>query len=237
MMFRARLALISLAFAAISAHAQKPLSPYTAEYEVLRGGSVEGRATISLAEEGGGVWRLEEHTRGTQGLAALAGVRVDETSRFRATPEGLNCLEHSYRQTGLRKRERQVDCTAEAIVSRDHRGEYRFAAQDGVIDRQAVGLAIALDLAAGRRGELDYAVIDRESLETNRYQVAGEETVAVPFGTLRALKVERLRENSSRTTTMWFGTDQNLVPVRVRQNEGGGEGYELRLVSLKRQPG
>ncbi len=36
---------------------------------------------------------------------------------------------------------------------------------------------------------------------------------------------------------MWFGTDQNLVPVRVRQNEGGGEGYELRLVSLKRQPG
>ena len=58
--------------------------------------------------------------------------------------------------------------------------------------------------------------------------------MVVPAGTLRAIKVERLREDSSRTTVTWFGIDQGLIPVRILQSDEG-EGFELRLVSLQRQ--
>ena len=136
--------------------------------------------------------------------------------------------------TGLRKRERHVECGSEEIVSRDHRGEYRFPSQANVLDRQIVSLALARALAAGNQSDLTYQVVDRERLEPQRYRALGEETVVVPAGTLRAIKVERLREDSSRTTVTWFGIDQGLIPVRILQSDEG-EGFELRLVSLQRQ--
>ena len=223
-----------LALTAMPTIAQGVLSPYVAEYEVLRSGAVEGHATVSLTAEGDGIWRLEGHTRGTRGLAALAGLRIDETSRFRKTAAGLQCLRHEYRQTGLRKRERRVECGDDGIVSRDHRGEYRFPAQAGVIDQQAVALALAMDLAAKHRGELEFNVVDREQLEPQTYRVAGEDTVQVPAGLLRAVKVERVRADARRSTTTWFGIEQGWVPVRILQAEADGMAFELRLVSLQR---
>lgn len=228
---RAALALL-VAFAA-PVPAQETLRPYVAEYELLRAGAPAGHATIALEKGEAGTWQLRSHTRGTQGLAALAGFDVKEISTFRLTPDGLACLRYHHRLSGLRKRERHVDCGGEEITSRDHRGEYRFPAQAGVVDRQIVSLALARDLAAGRRDGLAYPVVDRERLEPQRYRALGEETVAVPAGKLRAIKVERLREDSDRTTVTWFGLDQGLVPVRIVQSDEG-EGFELRLVSLKR---
>lgn len=232
-MNRLRAAAILLIAFAGSTPAQETLRPYVAEYELLRNGASTGYATIALEKHEAGDWQLHSHTRGTQGLAALAGFDVKEISTFRLTSDGFACLRYHYRLSGLRKRERHVECSGEAITSRDHHGEYRFPAQSGVLDRQIVGLALARDLAAGRRGELTYPVVDREQLEPHRYRVLGEEAVQVPAGELRAIKVERLRENSDRTTTTWFGLDQGLVPVRIVQRDEG-EGFELRLVSLKR---
>ncbi len=226
----ATLLLIALA---APATAQETLRPYVAEYELLRASAPEGRTTITLEKNESGDWQLSSHTRSTQGLAALTGLDVKEISTFRLTPDGLACLHYRHRLTGLRKRERQVECGSEEIISRDHRGEYRFPAQAHVLDRQIVSLALARDLAAGRKNELTYPVVDRERLEPQRYRALGEETVTVPAGTLRAIKVERLRQNSDRTTVTWFGVEQGLVPVRIVQSDDG-EGFELRLVSLKR---
>ena len=50
---------------------------------------------------------------------------------FSTTGEGLQCIGYRYRQSGLRVRERSVDCGSED-VGRDHRGEYRFPARPGV---------------------------------------------------------------------------------------------------------
>ena len=228
-----RTAALLLIALAVPATAQEPLRAYVAEYELLRGGAPAGHATIMLEKGDADTWQLRSHTRSTQGLAVLTGLDVKEISTFRITPEGPACLRYHYRLSGLRKRERHVDCSGGEIVSRDHRGEYRFPAQAGAMDRQIVSLALARDLAAGRRDALVYPVVDREQLEAHRYRALGEETVQVPAGKLRAIKVERLRENSDRTTTLWFGLEQGLVPVRIVQRDEG-EGFELRLISLKR---
>lgn len=213
-----------------------PLTPYVAEYEFLRSGSPAGHSTIRLESAGPGIWRLHSHTRGTQGLAALAGIEVTEISEFSADAAGLSCDSYRYRQTGLRKRERQVDCGVDknGIVSQDHRGQYRFASQSHVLDRQTVSLALAIDLAAGKKRTLSYPVVDRDRLETQKYTVRGTETVEVPAGSIRAVKVERTHGDGKRKTTTWFGVDQGWVPVRVQQSNTAGEGFELRLISLKR---
>ncbi len=218
------------------AQAQAPLTPYVAEYELLRSGSPSGRTTIRLESVGPDLWRLHSHTRGTQGLAALAGIEIVETSEFSEDAKGLSCSSYSYRQTGLRKRERQVDCDEDQndIVSQDHNGQYQFSSESHVLDRQTVSLALALDLAAGKKRTLSYSVVDRDRLETQRFKVRGEETVDVPAGKMRAIKVERIHGDGQRKTTTWFAIDKGWVPVRVLQTNKGGEGFELRLLSLQR---
>lgn len=224
-----------LGIASISVAAPPSMQPYVAEYDVLRDGALAGRTTVSLEAGSDGHWRLHSRTQGTQGLAALAGLVVEETSVFSESTHGLDCISYRYRQSGLRVRERSVDCGGKDtdIVSRDHRNEYRFPAQAGVLDRQTVSLALGRELAAGKNGTFDFHVVDRERLEPQQFRLIGEETVALPAGDQRALRVERIRENQDRGTTTWFDPEQR-IPVRVVQREGDKVSFEMRLRSLQR---
>ena len=122
-----------------------------------------------------------------------------------------------------------------SILSRDRDREHHFDYQPGVIDRQCVVLALAIDLASGKRGERVYTVVDRDQFGPQRYRVRGEERVDTPSGPLRALRVERVRaESHGRTTTSWLGVEQDFLPVKVLQSEPDGDSFEMRLISLRR---
>lgn len=218
-----------------AADSSKVLHPYVAEYELLRAGQPAGEVKVTLERIGKRKWRMTSHTRGTRGLAALAGIEVLETSEFSATAAGLSCGRYHYRQTGLRKRERSIDCNADGkkIISRDHRGEYHFPRQAGVLDRQIVSLALAMKMAGSHPADLAFPVVDRERLEPQHYQVRGEESLDLPTGSMRSVKLERAHESRNRTTTTWLAVDQGWVPVRIVQT-GTDAGIELRLLSLRR---
>lgn len=228
-------ALLLAALPTLAVETSAVLHPYVAEYELLRAGKPEGRVSIRLEADGPGHWQMRSHTRGTHGLAALAGIDIVETSEFSATAAGVACGQYRYRQTGLRTRERSIDCGtgADGITSRDHRGQYHFPAQAGVVDRQIASIALALKLAAGQRGKLVLPVADRERLESQRYRARGEETLDLPAGQLRTLKLERLHDSDDRKTSTWFAMDQDWVPARILHTGTSG-GYELRLISLQR---
>ncbi len=211
------------------------LQPYVAEYQLLRGGQESGRSTIRLERAGDGDWTMRSDTRGTHGLAALTGIEIHETSEFSSRGKHLDCRHYQYRQTGLRKRERSVDCGAgeAGIRSRDHHGEYHFPARAGILDRQIVSLALALELAAGKRGEMSFSVVDREKLDTQHYRTLGEETLDVAGVPTHTLKLERLHDSPTRKTTTWYAPEQGWIPVRILHSDKDG-GYELRLLSLQR---
>jgi hypothetical protein len=211
------------------------LQPYQAHYELLRGGSVEGVVDVQLERIDATHWRMSTHSRGTHGLAALTGIQVRETSEFRSDASGITCTSYRYRQTGLRTRERSVDCGPgkAGVVSRDHKGEYRFAEQPNLADRQIVSLALTLKLASGKRGELSIPVVDRDRLEPQRYRTLGEETLALPMGSTRTLKLDRQHDSNERKTSTWFAIDQGWIPARI-VHVGKSGGYELRLVSITR---
>ncbi len=214
--------------------------PYRAEYEVRSDGKPVGHATVELRRDGIGQWVLTSHTRGERGMAAMAGLDVRESSRFAFDPANgqLRSLDYRYRQkAAFRSRERSVafDAANGRIVSRDGGREYRLGYRTDALDRQTVTLALARDLALGRREGLSYFVADREQVSEHRYRFAGEETVATPAGDLAAIKLEREREGDAhRQTTSWLGTAQGYAPLRVVQVESNGSRYEMRLEKFER---
>jgi hypothetical protein len=233
----AAFALLCLLTGLATAKAEPP-KPYTAEYEVLRNGSLMGRGTVTLRQDGRERWELRSVTRGTEGLAGLAGAEITEHSTLRWIDDRPESRSYRYRQDlAWRSRERSIDFDSaqNRVVSRDRRGEHVFAFAPGALDRQSVMLALARDLAAGKREMLSYVVADRDEFGPERYRVGAEETVQTPAGALRALRVERLRdEPRGRSTVNWFGIEQGFLPVRVLQTEPDGDSFEMRLISLDR---
>ena len=211
-------------------------APYTADYEVLRNGKALGRGTVTLVDEGE-TWTMTSVTRGTEGLASLAGVEIVESSTLRWRDGKPETLEYRYRQEAAwKKRERDVRVDAERgrILSREKDKSHDFDYRPYAIDRQVVALAMANDLSKdGKREKLTYRVVDRDRFGPQTYRVLGEENVATPSGAQPAVRLERTRKNG-RSTTTWLGTNNGFVPVKVIQREPDGETFEMRLLSLKR---
>lgn len=222
---------LALAFGAASPLAAAPVAPFNATYEVRRNGEVLGEATLRLAAVGD-EWRFSTETRGTQGLAKIAGVRIDESSRFRYRDGRPETISYAYRQkTSFNERERGADVDAQggriALRNRDERYEVPYVA--GVVDRQLVTVALMQAVASGRRGAQQLQVAGRQAIESQDWALGAVETVA-DVGE-RGIRIERRREDGAgRSTTLWLDTDQGHLPLRIEQREDDGETIEMRLL-------
>ena len=209
---------------------------YTARYEVRRNGDALGTATVAFQRLPNGRYQLVTDTVGSEGLAAIAGVSVNERSvlRWDGAPE---TIAYDFRQKlGWKSKTRslQVDAAARRINGTDKDRPYSAAYEPGVLDRHAVVVALMADLAGGRTGTLEYRVPDREGVENWTYRTGGTEQVQTAMGAQRALRVERVRASGNgRSTTLWLGADRNYVPLRLLQREPDGETIEMRIVSLR----
>jgi hypothetical protein len=144
-----KLLLAALAFVApCSALADEaPLAPFHAEYVALRNGDALGRTTLELSDNHDGTWTLRSETRGTSGLARLAGIHIVETSRFRWHDGRPEAVEYSYKQdSAIRKRTRHASFSSGEVEVEEGGQTFRYAIVPGLVDRHAVTLAIAMDL-------------------------------------------------------------------------------------------
>ncbi len=230
-------ALLAMAIAIPALSLAAPLHPFTATYQMSRNGSLVGEATFSLQPVANG-WEYDQSTRGTHGVAALAAANVDERSTLEVVDGALQLRSYSYRMSTLLKsshRSVEVDPAARTVVIRDKKSAQSFPLQPGLLDPNSVTLAIASDLADGKRGTLSYAVATRHAIETQRYVVGKPAIVQVPAGALHTIVVTRQRETpNGRVTAYWFGVDDGFVPVRIVQNEPNGESWVASLVSVSR---
>ena len=229
-----RLAILLLLAPAI-ALAMPP--PYTARYEVRRNGERLGEATVALKALGGGRAEFSSSIVGSEGLAALTSATIDERSLLRWSRGAPETVSWDYRQKvawKTRERSLAVDAEGQRIDSRDRDKRFSPPYRAGVLDRNAVTVALMQDLAAGRSGELRYLVPDRNELQQWLFRVGASERMNTPLGAQRVLKVERIRESGGgRSTTLWLAQDRRFVPLRILQQEPDGESIEMRIISLR----
>ena len=209
--------------------------PYTAEYQVRRNGKALGTATVVYRAMPGG--RFEFHSSSTGSLAGIISATVDERSVLRWNNQQPETISYSYKQEmpfNTRTRGLQVDAAAGRIQSQDKDKRFSMRYQPGVVDRNAVTVALMSDVAAGKSGDLNYLVPSKGEVENQVYRVAGAETLRTSLGQQRVLRVERIRESANgRTTTLWLGQDRNFVPLRMLQTEPEGDTIEMRIISIR----
>ena len=207
--------------------------PYHAEYAVSRNGSAQATATVNYGPEANGHWQLSSHTRGSQGMAALVGVDINEKSILRWNGDQPETIDYRFSQKAAwssKQRSVKVDAGAGHITSVDKDKTYSLAYQPGVLDQNAINVALINDLAAGKRGDLVYPVVHKGAVSAQRYHVVGEVSLPTALGSQRAIKVERIRDNADgRSTTLWFGVDKGFIPLRMEQREPNGENIDMKI--------
>ncbi len=121
---------------------------------MLRNGSELGTATVTYKALGNG--RFELHSISTARLAGITAATVDERSTLSWKGTHPETISYDYRQDlpfKSRTRKLRVDATAGRIHSEDRKDRFSIPYQRGVVDRNAVTVALMQDVAWGRAGK------------------------------------------------------------------------------------
>jgi hypothetical protein len=228
-------ALLTLLCAGQAAAADAPLQPFHADYQVLRNGKELGHASLQLSAAANGEWQFTSETHGTAGMAAMLGLDVVEKSTFRWTDGHPQGLHYSYAQkAAIKSRDLSIDFDWPAkTASTSDNGKAASVALDApAMDRHLVTLALMADLKSGA-ADLQYRVVEKDKVSDQRYTPAGHETLALPAGSIDAVKIERDRGDSKRSTTSWFAPQRGYLPVQIEQVEKN-DVITMRLVPAAR---
>jgi hypothetical protein len=226
----ALLVLLPIVAMAAGTAAIAPPTPFTATYQVLRKGSKLGTGHMRLRHHADGTWAYQSKIQAESGLAALLGGNIRETSRFRWHDGHIEALSYDYRlHTSIKSRQRKVrvNWKANRVTVKTGGDTYTYKPQPGLIERHVLVLALGQALAAGKTHvALPVAVKDR--VETQTFAVKGHQTVKVPAGSIRAIRVERT--DKDKNYAAWFAPKRyGDAPVKI-----AGEQITLLLKSYRK---
>jgi hypothetical protein len=200
---------------------------FTATYNVSQGGQSMGVATVTLRAAGNGEWIYGKDVKGTDGLAALLGASVKESSRFRWKGDMPEAISYDYRlQSAVKQKQRHltVDWARNRVTVDEGKGAQNYPASPGMVERNTLALALGLALRDGRQ-QIALPVAVRQEVQTQNFKVTGKETVEVPAGSFTAERVDRT--DADRGFSAWYAPDRYPLPVKLSQHDGGDLTMEL----------
>ncbi len=211
---------------------------FTAKYELYRNGKLLGSSEISAKKSGAG-YAFQTSSQSEGGWAMLVGgAEIKETSQFVLRGEQFIPTSYQYRQTvSVKKKTRDIQFDWNKNLGSENDGKNRssYALQPGTLDRHVVVLKIAEDLKA-KATSLSYPIAYKGQVEVWKFANKGVEKVTTAIGNIDAIRIDRVREGSDRTTISWHAEKYSFLPIRIKQVEPDGETMEMRLKSMQIVP-
>jgi hypothetical protein len=204
--------------------------PFHAEYVAeYRGLPVKAKGIRKLVA-------LDDHTYQLHSSAKSLLANVTEVTEFRYDDGQVKPLRYQYARTGLGKNKAEsgeFDWTKNIL---EHNGT-TSALQYGTLDKLSYQFKLRADIARAIEDDsnetvFEYLVADEEKRKHYRFQLVGEETLATPVGELRTIRVDRIREDSDRQTSLWLSVEHDYLLVKLKQVEED-KGFELNLSAIK----
>lgn len=221
-----------------AAAAPRALAPFTADYQVLRGGRALGAATLRLVRQAGGQWRVDLTMRGT-GLMGLAGINAEQSTVFESTAGTYRPLSQATRRSALFTNRSTVGTYDWPRKTARWTGDIKPARrrpvdlQPGDMSGLLINLAVVRDTRPG--AVLEYRFVDDGRVRDHRYVAATlPEPVEVDGLVFDALRVSRAAADGEETA-VWVA-EGVPTPIRMLQREQGQDTYDLRLVQYKGAP-
>lgn len=205
--------------------------PYEAVYEASYGPLGMAKVTYRLENTGGEEWLFQSSAEAVGWLSWLYSDQLSERSRFRLLGGDIVPLAYSARRQGGETEEQETvrfNPSASTALA-DDRGNppVELDLPPGTVDRMLLQLVLRREIAEGR-SQVGISFVDGDDVERYAFAVTGEESVSVPAGRYRAVRVERTDE-SKKSTVFWLAPALSHLPVRLDQVKSGRPTLRLLL--------
>lgn len=201
------------------------LAPYQASYTLFRKGS----------EMGEGQRKLTKTDKGYQ-LSSSSNIKWmflsdtrKENSNFTIEKDIFVAQDYRYLRTGTgRDREETIEFLPQKIISVYKNNEKVIKPIQLTFDPLIYQLALRKDLIDNKK-VLSYHMMRRGSETNYRFERIGTENIKTPIGRFDAIKLRRVRENSTRNTLIWIAPSLNYSVVKMTQFKDNQEQADLQL--------
>ena len=209
--------------------------PFVATYDVRANGLIVGTSTVSLSRESHDTYLLTQKST-SRGLGPLLTQRTrTETSRWRLVVGRIQALEYRSRLAGGDDEENAhllFDWSRGRARNIGNGEHWEVELSPGMVDPLLMQMAIAIDLAAGRR-RLAYRVPRQGRIKTYVFERAGEEIVVLEAGSFRTQKLVRADDEIDRTV-IWGAPDLGYLAVRIAKERAWNVDTDILLRKLER---
>lgn len=211
----------------------RALSPFSARYEVHRGGDPFGEATMQVVRMDDTRWRVDLAIHASRGLLRLASLNLEQSTVFdvaggtyRPLSQGTvrRALFGKKLTTGVYDWNTHV-AQWQGDVKKTRRAP--LALRDGDMSGLLINLAVLRDARPG--ASLRYRFVDDGRVREQQYVVAPQrEPMTVDDMAYDAMRVDRV--NAGGNETILWVVEGVPTPIRILQREDGVDAFDLRLV-------
>lgn len=206
------------------------LEPYHATYSTVwkKGISIKVKGTQELIRQKNNTWLFTFK-------AKTFFASLSESSIFTLNKEQqIKPLSYHYSSSAFGKK-RNAELTfnweKQQVVNNIKNKPWKMAIPENTLDKLSIQLQIRQDIK-NNKSQLNYQIADGGLLKTWVFKNLGKDTIATKVGTIEAIKVTRIdNQTDDRYTIFWFSPqhDYTLVKLEHRKKK---EFYRLNIESL-----
>jgi len=219
----------------MTAASAAPLPDFEAQYRLEQHSLRIGTATIALHTDEQGGYLYKFYSTPSRWIGWLINNQLQESSRGQLTASGIRPLQYLYERSGGKQRIARLSFDWQSMsVENDVAGSHwEMDIPPGTHDKLATQLGMMLAHGEGK-DDVTFTVADGGTLKEYRYHVIGKETLELPAGTFRTVKVAKLRKDIDQETIIWFAPALHYLPVRIWRRDSDDEEYQSDLENFSR---
>ena len=203
------------------------LQPSTAEYSFTVEDKYKGTATRTLSKSGN-TWQYDVNAR-VAGVASAA-----QHSRFTISGNQVSPSQASttYKLFGIgRTHKLSFDPSKKQVVSNYKGKSTTLGMPQQAFDDLSLEVQIRQDLMSGKFSG-NYYMAKKNKVEKTPFKKSGNTTITVPAGTFDTVRVDRIHDDNSRSTSFWLAPSLDYLPIKVSQVNDGKK-MDLELTQVK----
>jgi hypothetical protein len=215
-----------------------PLPDFKASYQLKRGNLHIGSMVVKLNTGTDGSYQYESRSWPARWASWLFKDKLFETSHGHIIKGQVRPDRYQYhRSGGSRKREAilSFDWDNMTVENNVQDSPWKMDIPQGTLDKLVAQLGMMFALDKGK-SEVTFNIADGGKLKEYRFKVLGHETLELPAGTFKTVKITMLRKNKKRETYFWCAPELNYLPVRIWQREKDEAIYQSDLESFTPGP-
>ena len=219
-------AISAVSMAAPTMASAKTIQPSSANYSFTVEDKYKGTATRTLSKSGN-TWKYNVNAR----VAGVASASQNSTFTINGNNVSPSEASTTYKLLGIgRTHQLDFNSSTKKVVSNYRGKSTTLNMSQQAFDDLSLEVQIRQDLLNGKFSG-NYYMAKKDKIEKTPFKKSGNTKITVPAGTFDTIRVDRVHEDNSRSTSFWLAPSLDYLPVKVSQINDGKK-MDLELTKL-----